>query len=42
MEAVELADLIRVNQLIRGRIDLNDFWAWYDTLPPELLRGTPV
>jgi len=36
--AVTLADLIRLNQLIRGRIDYESFRAWYDALPPDAQR----
>jgi hypothetical protein len=35
----ELPDLIRVNQLVRGRIDFDGFRAWYETLPPEQRRA---
>jgi hypothetical protein len=34
-DAVTLADLIRLNQLVRGRIDYKGFRAWYDALPPD-------
>jgi hypothetical protein len=36
VQEFELTDLIRVNQLIRGRIDFDGFWAWYGSL--ELAR----
>ena len=39
MQGFELPDLIRVNQLVRGRIDFDGFRAWYDTLPPEQRRA---
>jgi hypothetical protein len=32
---VELPDLIRANQLVRGRIDLDGFGRWYDALLPD-------
>lgn len=35
----ELADLIRVNQLVRGRIDFEEFHFWYASLPPEQRRA---
>lgn len=35
MEGFELADLIRVNQLVRQRIDFEGFRAWYDALPAQ-------
>lgn len=31
----ELADLIRMNQLIRGQIDVHGFVEWYDALPTD-------
>ncbi|MDY3556166.1 DUF5958 family protein [Gemmata sp. JC717] len=31
---VELPDLIRANQLVRGRIDLDGFGEWHDALLP--------
>jgi hypothetical protein len=38
VRGLKLADLIRVNQLVRGGIDFNGFRIWYDTLPPEQRR----
>jgi hypothetical protein len=35
MDQFGLADLIRMNQLVRARIDLDGFQAWYETLPLE-------
>ncbi|MBC8137033.1 MAG: hypothetical protein H8F28_14225 [Fibrella sp.] len=32
---MELTDLIRMNQLIRGRIDLAGFNQWHESLPPD-------
>lgn len=31
--SLELSEVIRVNQLVRGRINFNDFKGWYDSLP---------
>jgi len=39
MEGFELADLIRVNQLARQRIDFEGFRAWYDALPNDRRRA---
>lgn len=39
MDEFELTDLIRVNQLVRGRIDYEGFRAWYDALPTEPRRA---
>jgi len=39
LHAFDLADLIRVNQLVRGRIDFDGFQAWYAALPPEQRRA---
>ena len=39
MEEFELSDLIRVNQLVRQRIDFEGFRAWYDALPAERRRA---
>lgn len=39
MHGFELADLIRVNQLVRGRIDFEGFRTWYTALPPDQRRG---
>lgn len=39
MFAFELADLIRLNQLVRERIDIDGFRAWYDSLPAEGRRA---
>lgn len=38
MHGFELVDLIRVNQLVRGRIDFEGFRAWYATLRAERQR----
>lgn len=38
-EVFELPDLIRVNQLVRGRIDFEGFRSWYVVLPPEQQRS---
>jgi hypothetical protein len=35
----DLPDLIRVNQLIRGRIDFAGFQAWYSDLTPDRRRA---
>lgn len=35
MNGFELADLIRMNQLVRGQIDFAGFQRWYATLPPD-------
>jgi hypothetical protein len=32
---MELSDLIRMNRLVRNRIDFDGFRSWYDTLPSE-------
>src|SRR5262245_48593938 len=34
MHGFELVDLIRVNQLVRNRMDIEGFRAWYSTLDP--------
>lgn len=39
MHGFALADLIRVNRLIRGQIDIEGFGGWYATLPPDHRRG---
>lgn len=39
MQGFELADLIRVNQLVRGRIDIEGFRAWYAALTPDKQRA---
>lgn len=39
MHGFELADLIRVNQLVRSRIDFEGFRTWYATLPFEQRRA---
>ncbi|QEL13417.1 DUF5958 family protein [Limnoglobus roseus] len=39
MDDFDLADLIRMNQLVRGRIDYKGFCTWYEALPPEQRRG---
>lgn len=39
MHGFELADMIRVNQLVRGRIDLEGFQAWFAALPPDQRRA---
>jgi hypothetical protein len=39
MHGFELADLIRVNQLVRGQIDFEGFRAWYAALPSEQRRA---
>jgi hypothetical protein len=39
MHGFELADLIRVNQLVRGRIDFEGFRAWYLALPSDQRRA---
>jgi Family of unknown function (DUF5958) len=39
MGSFELADLIRVNQLVRHRIDFEGFGAWYAALPAERRRA---
>ena len=39
MHNFQLADLIRVNQLVRGRIDFDGFRAWYRSLPAEQRRA---
>ena len=39
MHRFELADLIRINQLVRGRIDYDGFRTWYDTLPADQRRS---
>ena len=35
MHRFELADLIRVNQLVRGRTNFEGFQAWYDAIAPD-------
>lgn len=39
MQPFELADLIRMNQLVRGRIDIDGFQAWFASLPLERRRA---
>ncbi|MDB5312590.1 MAG: hypothetical protein JWO38_6792 [Gemmataceae bacterium] len=39
MHEFELTDLIRVNQLVRGRIDVESFRGWFTALPPEHRRA---
>jgi hypothetical protein len=33
--SLELADIIRMNQLVRGRLDAMGFADWYDSLDPQ-------
>jgi len=35
VQGMTLADVIRVNQLVRSRIDYDGFRSWYDALPPD-------
>src|SRR5262245_15376367 len=39
MHEFQLADLIRMNQLVRGRIDYDGFRTWYDALPADQRRA---
>lgn len=39
MQEFELADLIRLNQLVRGWIDIAGFHSWYASLPFERQRA---
>jgi hypothetical protein len=39
MHDFDLPGLIRVNQLIRGRIDFDAFQSWYAALPPARRRA---